>query len=60
MKPYTPNTHKGRTVGGHDIHHKTCDQPKHAAKASAKAMRHSARQEGRREASIVNTMMNHE
>lgn len=50
MKPYTPNTDRGRTVGGDDIHHKTADQPK-AAKSSAKAMRHAARQEARRLAS---------
>lgn len=47
MKPYTPNTGKGRTVGGHDIHHRTADQPKAMAKASAKAMRKAARQDAR-------------
>jgi len=50
MKAYAPSTSKGRTVGGHDIHHKTADQPKPAAKAAAKAMRHAARQHGRRQA----------
>lgn len=48
MKPYTPNTDRGRTIGGDDIHHKTADQPKAAAKSSSKAMRHAARQEARR------------
>jgi hypothetical protein len=50
MKAYTPNTSKGRTVGGHDIHHKTADQPKAAANAAAKAMRHAARQQGKQQA----------
>lgn len=49
MKAYTPATSKGRAVGGHDIHHKTADQPKPAAKAAAKAMRHAARQYGKRQ-----------
>ncbi len=48
MKPYTPNTDRGRTVSGDDIHHKTADQPKAGAKSSAKVMRHAARQEARR------------
>ncbi len=30
-------------AAGHDIHHKTADQPKTAAKATAQAMRHAAR-----------------
>lgn len=47
MKPYAPTTSKGRTVGGDDIHHKSADQPKRAAIAAAKRMRHSARQSGR-------------
>ena len=50
MKAYTPSPSKGRTVGGHDIHPKTADQSKTAAKASAKAMRHAARQLGKQEA----------
>lgn len=50
MKAYAPNTTKGRVVGGHDIHHKTADQPKAAAKAAAKAMRHAARQHGKQQA----------
>lgn len=49
MHPYSPRNHKGRTVAGHDIHHRTADQPKEAANASAKAMRHAARQDGRRQ-----------
>ncbi len=44
MKAYSPNTHKGRTVGGDDVHHRTADQPKRAANAAAKALRHAARQ----------------
>lgn len=48
MKAYTPQTNKGRTIGINDIHHKTADQPKEAAKASAKAGKHSARQEGQK------------
>lgn len=50
MKPYTPATSKGRTVGGHDIHHKTADQSKSAANASAKTMRHAARQQAKQQA----------
>lgn len=50
MKPYTPRTSKGRTVGGDDIHHRTADQPRGAAKKAAKAQTHAARQEGKREA----------
>ena len=47
MRAYAPATNKGRTVSGNDIHHKTADQPKTAAKAAAKAMRHAARQQGK-------------
>lgn len=50
MKPYTPPTNLGRKVGVDDIHHKTADQPRSAAKAAAKAARHGARQAGRRDA----------
>lgn len=49
MHPYAPNNDKGRTVGGHDIHHRTADQHKAGANASAKVMRHAARQDGRRQ-----------
>lgn len=49
MKPYTPETNKGRIVAG-DIHHRTADQPRKDAKIAAKAMRHAARQDGRRAA----------
>ncbi len=49
MKPYTPATNKGRTVGGNDIHHRTADQPRKGATASAKAMRHAARQAAAKE-----------
>jgi hypothetical protein len=48
MKPYSPATSKGRTVAGDDVHHKTADQPKRAANASAKALRHAARQDAKR------------
>lgn len=50
MKPYSPTTAKGRTVAGDDIHRHTADQPRAAAKAAAKAMRHAARQQGSRQA----------
>lgn len=53
MKPYTSQNNKGRTVGGHDIHHRTADQPREAAKAAAKPARHAARQEGRRHAASM-------
>ena len=49
MKPYTPQTDIGRTRGVDDIHHATADQPREAAKKSAKAARHAARQSGKQE-----------
>ena len=50
MKPYTPNTNHGRTVGQDDIHHRTADQPKRACKLAAKTAKHSARQHGKKQA----------
>ncbi len=50
MKPYTSDDNKGRTRAGDDIHHRTADQPRAAARKSAKAARHSARQAGQRQA----------
>jgi len=50
MRPYAPNTSKGRKVARDDIHHAT--QDKHGNRSrepSAKAMRHAARREGRRQ-----------
>jgi hypothetical protein len=47
MKPYTPNTDRGRAKGGHDIHHRTADLPKEGANAVAKSARHAARQDGK-------------
>lgn len=44
MKPYSPPTDKGRTVAVDDVYHKTADQPRREAKASAKALRKQARQ----------------
>lgn len=49
MKPYSPRTNKGRSVAIDDIHHKTSVY-RDRATASAKAMRHAARREGRMEA----------
>lgn len=49
MKPYTRPTNAGRTVGMDDIHHKTADQPRSAARRAAKAARHGDRQAQRRE-----------
>ena len=46
MKPYTPQSNKGRTVGGDDIHHRTSDMPKSGSKVIAKVAKHSARQDG--------------
>jgi len=49
MRPYAPDTSKGRTVARDDIHHKTQDKHGNASReSSAKAMRHAARQESRR------------
>jgi hypothetical protein len=53
MKPYSPETGKGRTVAGHDVHHKTADCGKTSANASAKRMRHAARQLHRKLAQSV-------
>lgn len=53
MKPYSPRTPKGRVVAGHDVHHKTADQTKPAAIAAAKALRHAARQDGKRQAAEI-------
>ena len=50
MKPYSPQSNKGRTVSGDDVHHKTADQSKQAANAAAKSLRKAARQEGARQA----------
>lgn len=49
MKPYAPLTNKGRAVALDDIHHREKLDPRYRA-AAAKAMRHSARQQARREA----------
>lgn len=48
MIPYAPATRTGRKTGGHKVHHRTADNPKSVARAAAKALRHAARQEGRR------------
>jgi hypothetical protein len=56
MKAYTADSNKGRTVGGDDIHHKTADQPKRSANAAAKAQRHAARQEGKRQAHRIGAL----
>ena len=48
MKAYSPTTNKGRAVSGHDVHHKTADQPKRACNAAGKALKHQARQDGKR------------
>lgn len=47
MRPLAPNTDKGRTVTGDDVHHKTRDTTPGWAVGKAKAMRHAARQEAR-------------
>ena len=49
MKAYSPRTNKGRHVAGHDVHHKTSDQPKGMAAKSAKQLRHAARQEAKKQ-----------
>jgi hypothetical protein len=50
VKPYAPATNLGRTRAGDDIHHRTADQPREAAKKSAKAAKHGARQDGQAQA----------
>lgn len=49
MRPYTPDTSKGRIVAGDDIHHRTADCPRPGAKLAAKAMRHAARQDAKKQ-----------
>ena len=49
MKPYSPPTNHGRTVAGHDVHHRTADQRKKACNAAAKPLKHSARQHAKRQ-----------
>jgi hypothetical protein len=49
MKPFTRPDNRGRVIARDDIHHKTADQGRPAAMASAKAARHAARQYGREE-----------
>ena len=59
MKPYSPFSNKGRTVSIEDIHHRSADQSRlgDRAAAKAKAMRHAARQGGRRlAAALVNRL----
>lgn len=53
MKPYSPQTNAGRTRAQDDIHHRTADQSKKDANASAKVARHAARQEGRQQERIL-------
>lgn len=48
MKPYSPETRHGRKCAVNYVHHRTADQPKGLANRDAKALRHAARQEGRR------------
>jgi hypothetical protein len=52
MKPLVPNTNKGRTVSRDDIHHRSADQPKSSCHASAKKMRHAARQKANQDISL--------
>ena len=48
MRPLTPTSNKGRTLGGDDIHHRTADLPSAAARRGvAKKMRKAARQQAR-------------
>lgn len=48
MKAYTPDTGKGATSSGHDIHHKTADLNPHIRRSIAKSKRHAARQHSRK------------
>lgn len=50
MRPYSPPSNRGRTRAGDDIHHRTADQPRTAARHAAKAARHGARQAARADA----------
>jgi len=50
MRPYTPDTNKGRTVARDDIHHETADGGFSHRIARAKTARKAARRDGRQEA----------
>jgi hypothetical protein len=50
MKVYAPPTKKGRTVAVDDVHHRSADQPTKDRKASARALKRSARQHGKKSA----------
>ena len=50
MKPYTANTSAGRIKARDDIHHKTADGGRSNRSATAKAQRHAARQEAKKQA----------
>lgn len=50
MRPYTPSTSTGRTKARDDIHHKTADGGRSNRFATAKAQRHAARQEAKKQA----------
>ncbi|CAB5514508.1 hypothetical protein LMG26857_03567 [Achromobacter anxifer] len=52
MRPLTPDTNKGRTWAGDDIHRRTADQPQAARRARAKTAKHAARQDGQRQAAL--------
>lgn len=41
MQPLSPPTAKGCTVVLDDFHHKTADQPRRQAKATAKRLKHT-------------------
>ena len=49
MKAYSPPTNKGRHVAGHDVHHRTADQPKGAASKRAKHLKKAARQHAKQD-----------
>lgn len=52
MKPYAPTTNKGRHLAGHDVCHRTADQPKSVANKSAKKLRHAARQQASKQVGL--------
>ncbi len=47
MKPYTREDNNGRSMAGHDIHHRTADLPTKGRRLIAKRARHGARQQAR-------------
>lgn len=47
MRPYTREDNNGRSMAGHDIHHRTADLSPKGRKLVAKRARHGVRQQAK-------------